>query len=810
MSRCAPALLTALRAALPAIGLVALLAGATATLLQNAHATTRTAAPNPRAEAEAARLVELARGYIAKGQYRAAEIELRNALHLNRQLVEARSLLGIARLELGNPLDALNDLQNALAATGERARWVPLIARALNDSGQHARTLAEFGAETLPQADAQASLQVQLGAAHLALGQLEPAERAFTAATTLRAGDVKARLGLGQIHLRRGQVRSAELVADALLEHVPGSAEARLLKANALIARGERTGARRQVEQALAAAPDHVPALQGLAVLLIEAKEYPAAKARIDRLRQLAPGHAPYLEALLAARQGREPAAREALARSLAAQPDHLLSLMLAAELDLEARAHDAAERSLRKVLVLAPDGEAGAGGGAGAFARRLLINLYLATGRPERALQTLQPWLEAKEAKDAKDDVAPEALAAAAEAHLALGDAPRAMALFERAGAALAARGGDALALKVRAAQARIARGGAEAETGFAALEKLARAEPKNPRPDLVLIAALLARKDFGRALAAQAVLAPKQPDHPATHHLRGLALAGRGEAAAARASFERAVALVPAYMPALEQLARLDLAAGQAQTARRHFARVIEQHPHDAAAMLHQAAILRATGGDGAEIVALYERAIAAEPAAAQPRIALAEHYLRGHDGKKALAVAQAAAAALPHEAAVQEALGTAQFAAGQPKEAIATLQALVAARPQAVTAQARLAGIQGAGGDAEQAARTLRRALAASPGHPELTRDLALYLQRAGRPAEALAEARAVQKAKPRSALGHLIEGDVLAAQAQWPLALAAYREAERREAGAEIARRVQQAQAKVKEQGKPAAR
>jgi tetratricopeptide (TPR) repeat protein len=100
---------------------------------------------------------------------------------------------------------------------------------------------------------------VQLGAAHLALGQLEPAERAFKAATTLRPGDVQGRLGLGQIHLRRGQARSAEAVADDLIAHLPGHAEARLLKANALVARGERAGARKQVEQALGAAPDHVP-----------------------------------------------------------------------------------------------------------------------------------------------------------------------------------------------------------------------------------------------------------------------------------------------------------------------------------------------------------------------------------------------------------------------------------------------------------------------------------------------------------------------------------------------------------------------
>lgn len=450
-------------------------------------------------------------------------------------------------------------------------------------------------------------------------------------------------------------------------------------------------------------------------------------------------------------------------------------------------RAAPAAIEHLRRAVLVAP---------RNVGARRLLASAHAMAGRPgrpDRALEALQPLID-------EPNVTPELLALAAELHLTAGDTRAALLAFERAGAHPAARAnGGTVHFKVRAAQARIA--GGDVKGGIDALQSLARTERSSHQPDLALIALRLQRKEFDEALAAHKSLAAKQPEQPGTHHLRGVALAGKGDTKGARASFEQAIAVAPAYTPALDRLVRLDLAAGDVAAAREHFARVLERFPNDASAMLHQAAVLRTSGGDAIEVVALYERAVKAEPNASQPRIALIEHYLRARDGKTALKIARAAATVMPNDPALIEALGTAQFAAGAPKEAIETLQTLVASRPQAITPMARLAGVYASTGDYDNAVRTVRRALGVVPAHMELKRDLALYLVRAGKPADAVSEARGVQKAQPKAAVGFVIEGDVLAAQDKWREALALYREAERREASAELAQKVQRAAREV---------
>jgi putative PEP-CTERM system TPR-repeat lipoprotein len=64
---------------------------------------------------------------------------------------------------------------------------------------------------------------------------------------------------------------------------------------------------------------------------------------------------------------------------------------------------------------------------------------------------------------------------------------------------------------------------------------------------------------------------------------------------------------------------------------------------------------------------------------------------------------------------------------------------------------------------------------------PGLVDLHREIALLLVRAGRPDEALQEARTVQRQRPKEAIGFVIEGEVFAAERKWAAASAAYRRA-----------------------------
>ena len=94
------------------------------------------------------------------------------------------------------------------------------------------------------------------------------------------------------------------------------------------------------------------------------------------------------------------------------------------------------------------------------------------------------------------------------------------------------------------------------DSDVAFRDLEQVASGDTGS-RADLALIAAHLQRREYDQALKAIAALEKKQPDNPLTHNLRGTTLLGKRDTAAARKSFEKALALNPAYFPAAANLA-------------------------------------------------------------------------------------------------------------------------------------------------------------------------------------------------------------------------------------------------------------
>ena len=76
---------------------------------------------------------------------------------------------------------------------------------------------------------------------------------------------------------------------------------------------------------------------------------------------------------------------------------------------------------------------------------------------------------------------------------------------------------------------------------------------------------------------------------------------------------------------------------------------------------------------------------------------------------------------------------------------------------------------------------AIETQRKALALRPEASQIAAKLAKIYMLAGRPGDAIAEARKLQKSQPDKATGYALEGEVLAAQAKWADAAAAFQTA-----------------------------
>lgn len=470
-----------------------------------------------------------------------------------------------------------------------------------------------------------------------------------------------------------------------------------------------------------------------------------------------------YSDALVSFARGDAAHARDMIQQVLSVNPTNLQSIYLAGLIDFRLGAYATAEESLRKVVTQVP-GEVSP--------TRVLAALYMRTGRPTQAVETLESAL-----RRAPDN--PVLLRSAGEAQLAAGNSAKAEQYYVKA------NGLDKgnMASQIRLAQVKYAAG--EAGQAFKDLESLSGADQSQYQADLALITAYLRRGDFIKALGAVAALERKQPNNPLTYNIKGATYAGMHDNKNARASFEKALEVQPGYFAAARNLALLDVQEQKPEDARKRYEALLAKDPKNEQVLLGLAEVLVMSGRGPDEVKAAIERAIAAVPKSTRPRLALINYYENLRDPKSALQAAKAAQVVFPDDMQILEALGIAQRADGQTADAMTTFKRMVQLQPHNATALMRLADTQAGQKDYDGAIATLRQAVAAEPEGSRALVALAKTFVVAGRPEEAIAEARKLQRERPNRALGFALEGEVLAAQAQWPKAAASYRDALTRE-------------------------
>jgi putative PEP-CTERM system TPR-repeat lipoprotein len=730
-------------------------------------------------------LIDSAKALSAKGDYKAAAIQLRNVLQRQPDNGQARFLLGQALNEQVDYVTAEKELRKALEYSYTADSVYPALARAMLGQGKGKEVVAEFNATTLSDPDAEATLRTDIGLAHLGSGARDEARKAFDAALKAKPGYARARVGQAMLVASDHDVAGAMKIVDEILAAAPALPEALELKADLLLAQNDAQGAVEVLDQVAKVQPNNFRARYALAGLHIRQREFDAAAADIAALRKAQPTdpRVAYLDALLAFRQGDAVKTRDAVQQVLKTAPDHAPSLYLAGAADYQLRSYDSAAEYLRRVLSHYPQsGEA----------QVLLVSIYLQTGRPDKAQELLDPLLR-RAPNDAK------VLTLAGTAALANNDLANASRYFERA----AVIDKDSAPTRARLGQVRLAMG--DTDRAMKDLTSASELDAAGYQADLALIAAHLRRKEFTEALGAAVTLEKKQPDNPLTHNVKGVIYGAKGDYTNARASFAKALELRFDYVPAARNLASLDIMEKNPEAARGRFETIIAKQPKNDEAIIGLAVVQAATGVPAKEVEATFERAVATNPASLPAKLALADYQLRMGDAKSALAVLQGAAAANPSDARVLDLLGLAQQRAGESNQAIETYKKLVALQPKAPGPLTRLGALQFAAKDYEAAIQTLQKALVLNPGSLELRIEIANVQAAAGKSNEALAAARAIQKESPKSAAGFAVEGNVYLEQKNWDRAAGAYREAMKRQPSAALAIRLHSL---LENQGKPA--
>lgn len=160
-----------------------------------------------------------------KGEIRTAYIHLKNALKEDPLLLAPHLLLARIYLAMGNGAEAEEELLIADRLGAHRSLILVPLAKAYLQQGKNQQLIDElFPVGTAPEQDSE--LLTLRGQAHLALGEIFDAERAFDQAWRRAPDSQSALLGRAQTRLQRGALPEAMEDARRAVELAPRDAQA--------------------------------------------------------------------------------------------------------------------------------------------------------------------------------------------------------------------------------------------------------------------------------------------------------------------------------------------------------------------------------------------------------------------------------------------------------------------------------------------------------------------------------------------------------------------------------------------------------
>jgi putative PEP-CTERM system TPR-repeat lipoprotein len=350
-----------------------------------------------------------------------------------------------------------------------------------------------------------------------------------------------------------------------------------------------------------------------------------------------------------------------------------------------------------------------------------------------------------------------------AAEAYARLGDLDKSAELFGK----VAEQAGPGSVADEKRAIARLAAG--DKDAALADFERIAQARKGVSNADIAVILGHL-RKDPAKAITLIDALDRKVPKQPFLYNLKGLALLQKGEKDAAVAAFDEALKIQPSFLPAAANLFKLDIAEGKLEQGRQRFLSVLKADANHYQALLALAEVEQTTG-KLKEAIPLLKRATNAQPQQPEAWARLINLQMRRGEHEEALQAAQDFLAKNPNSFIATELMGKVQLAQGDANSAVATYARLTTDHPKSEQAHLLLAEAQLQSKRVADAERSLRRVLEINPDHRQGQLAWVGLMVKEKRGEEARRFAQALQKERPKSAAGWVLEADLHWAQARF---------------------------------------
>lgn len=698
------------------------------------------------------------RGFLDKGELNAAVIELKNAVQADNASTDARIALGDALERSGDLGGAELSYRKALELGGNADDLVPRIALILLDRADNAILLKDFAGRELTRPEADSELRGIVALAEMALKHKDKAEYQLAKAKTSGPAVRLARAQLAV--LANDQDRAMSEIEGAIKD---GKAPWWVLRAASRLyaASGDKDKALAAMKLAYESAGWHQAVIGEYAELLVGAGKFEEARPLRSKLGKIAPTYyrTAFVEALFRMEEGRFDEAHEAASKVLLALPEHVPALMIMAKVELDRGELSSADTHLRKVLFLTP---------YSLEALRMKLMLELRRNNLK----------EAKAILDRAMGLAPQdrgLLALSAELAWSRGDRSGALKLLTQAIQSETL----SVELLTRLAEMQLASGKrAEAQKNAARAVELAGTRPAEREG--VLRAMLRMRFIDLAGQLAKAEL-ERRPKDPEPYLWMAAVVGSEGNETAALEQTNRALDIRADYYSALTALAGTAKTEARLAQYRDRLQKAVDAGTKDARIYADLARQMRILGKDADTIGAMFERGVAADPAAVGLREAAIRHWLAWGKKDKALTLASSGEAANPENLAMKALAASTHEAAGNLEQAISKYAELSARFPERVDWSMKRAELLARAGNVPEAIQSMRKFIAQRPDEPAPYRMLAMLQVDQKRGDDALVTAGMLADRPKLKIAGLLLQGDVLVQLGQDAQALKAYEQA-----------------------------
>lgn len=696
--------------------------------------------------------------------YRAAEIQLKNALQKNPRNLPARILLGRTLIKLHLGEEAEYQLKLARGAGANDSQILAPLGEAYLAQGKSEILLRDFPAgRRLPAVEAE--VRVLRGRAMLELNQVRDSEEQFLSALSLKPDFVKGLIGLASHRMSLGRMEDADELLGRAMAQEPDNESAWHMKGKISLSKNDWQAALKYFDQTLILSPVNVAArVDRASVYLLTGRRDDALKD-LDIVYKDAPKlpRAGLLRALAFIQMGERQKALALLGDvalwigvlSTETFNNSPQSLLLMGAIHYSLKRYEDAVPYLLRYNELAPHT---------LITRKMMGMIYMLRGDHRAALELLEPLL-----LQAPNDI--QLLTALGKIYTRDKQYGKATELFEKA-ASIAPKN---TAARTELALNRMATG--QFDVAREELEEAVRLGKGRGRAGAFLGLLHLRRGDTTAAVEIADRLSKADPKNPFPHNLAGSAHLQDKAYEKARKRFLAALAVAPDYKPAVYNLATVARLLEGPAAAKQQYLAILKKNPTEIKAM-SELATLALREGKKREAINWLDRASKTSPTAIKPQLRLVNLLLQERQLSEAMQILESVENRAPRNLSVLDTKARIQLANGNQADAIQTYRSASNVAANNAAQLFRISKIQISLQDVEGAALSLRYAVNLDPTIlPAQTALARLTYDLDGFDA-AMKMVATLQEKFPGSTAADTVRGDVLMRNKHYGEAIAAY--------------------------------